>query len=65
MIMTIFGYIIYLLFTGAVTVLAGGVCLFFPTGTKIDGEKLFLLAIMGVFWYGAYWFWPFEAIVLK
>lgn len=64
MVMTILGYIIYLLFTGAVTIITG-FCWVWSSSTLFNGERLFMLALMGAVWYGAYWFWPFEAIVLK
>jgi hypothetical protein len=54
--MAVFGYLVYCLATLWVSVLGLAV---FSWPSNNTGEKWFMLVIMGLFWYGAYTWFPF------
>jgi hypothetical protein len=58
--MAIFGYVVYMVITLYVTLVTAFLTMF--PGKK-GGEWWFFVAIMSVFWYGAYALFPFEVAV--
>lgn len=57
--MAIFGYLIYAIITLWVTAMWFGV-MSWPTS---KGEKVFITAITGIFWFGAYHWFPFTVTI--
>jgi hypothetical protein len=57
--MVIFGYIVYMILTFWVTLITVVVAVNPFGGESHPAEKWFLLVIMGLFWYGAYQWFPF------